>query len=361
MSGETFPFADGFAKQISFFFFPLLAPVALTLMFTVGTVSVFTSPTKMEVDSPLPFFFSKNSSNHTEASFFTANSIISVLGFVAATTFATFFILILYKCGCTMVLYTWILYSCASLLLVLTWIWMRTILVYLGIPYTVFSVLLVVWNLGTVGVLCVAYYTHPLIRQGYLIFASLLMICELLQIPEWTGWLLLVAVALYDIVAVLSPVGPLRLLVEETNHRREPLPGFVYDTDSSTRGHSRRNGMEQLPDANGSTLEHVQLPSTLLRHCHSLSPAKLGLGDFIFYGVLVGLASLRGFIEWTFCFFAILLGMVATFSTFFFYRRSISAFPALPFSIFLGTFIYFSARYGVSSVSVFAAAQGFFF
>lgn len=330
-------------------------------MFTVGTVSVFTSPAKIEVDSPLPFFSSKNNSNFAEASYFTTNSIISVLGFIVAITIATFLILMLYKCGFTMVLYTWILYSCASLLLFMSWIWMRTILVYLGIPYTVFSVLLVVWNVGTVGVLSVAYYTHPLIRQGYLIFASLLMICELLQIPEWTGWLLLVAVALYDIVAVLCPVGPLRLLVEETNNQRKPLPGFVYDTDSSTRGQSNRSGMEDPPDVNGSTIERVPLPSALLQLCHSISPGKLGLGDFIFYGVLVGLASLRGFVEWSFCFFAILLGMVATFTTFFFYRGSIPAFPALPFSIFLGIFIFFSARYAVSSVSVFAATQGYFF
>lgn len=38
-------------------------------------------------------------------------------------------------------------------------------------------------------------------------------------IPEWTTWVLLVAMAAYDVLAVLVPGGPLRVLVEMAQAR----------------------------------------------------------------------------------------------------------------------------------------------
>ena len=65
---------------------------------------------------------------------------------------------------------------------------------------------------------------------------------------------MLASVSLWDLVAVLTPRGPLKLLVEEAERRAEPIPGLVYEG----------------------------------------ADIKLGLGDFIFYSLLVGRASLSG-------------------------------------------------------------------
>ncbi|XP_026385330.1 presenilin-like protein At2g29900 isoform X2 [Papaver somniferum] len=261
-----------------------------------------------------------------------------------------------------------------------------------------------------------------LITQGYLVVIGMFVAYWFTMLPEWTTWALLIALAFYDLAAVLLPGGPLRLLLELAISRDEDIPALVYEArpvinhhesaarqgvprrlwketgNSSTVGGSGEVGstsdensnavvnMGSPPNPGSETLssdtvnrmetrlviseeamvseranelvaplidrqlqrtgqgEDVATESTPFEGIGlgSSGAIKLGLGDFIFYSVLVGRAAMYDFMTVYACYLAIIAGLGVTLMLLALYRKAL---PALPVSILLGVLFYVLTRF----------------
>lgn len=76
----------------------------------------------------------------------------------------------------------------------------------LSIPVDVVTFGVVLYNVSVVGVLGVFFCRIPIfLTQCYLVLIAAVVAFWFTHLPEWTTWLMLVAMALYDLLAVLAP------------------------------------------------------------------------------------------------------------------------------------------------------------
>ena len=95
----------------------------------------------------------------------------------------------------------------------------------------VLSFVFLLVNFSVVGALTMFSLPAPLmLKQFYLVVISCAVAYIFTFIPAWTTWTLLVLMAVYDIVAVLAPGGPLKMLVELAQERGEDIPALVYES-----------------------------------------------------------------------------------------------------------------------------------
>eukprot|EP00937_MAST-01D_sp_MAST-1D-sp2_P003120 g3120.t1 len=154
-----------------------------------------------------------------------------IIGVVAGLTFV---IVLLYYMNCMWLLYGYMFLSSTMLLGLLGGLMWRVAVYKWNCILDWATFYIVCANFALVGVIAIFYQkgTPMGLTQSYLVCISVIMAWQLKQLfPVWTTFALLIGLALYDLCAVLTPCGPLKLLVGLVQKEGRPLPGLLYEAD----------------------------------------------------------------------------------------------------------------------------------
>lgn len=354
----------------------LFAPVSLCMVVVVATISSVNFYSVKDMYFIYTPFHEESPDTSTKVWNALANSLI-LMGVIVVMTIL---LIVLYKQRCYRIIHGWLILSSLMLLSIFSYLYLEEILRAYNIPMDYPTALLIMWNFGVMGMICIHWQGPLLLQQAYLIFvAALIALVFIKYLPEWTTWAVLAVISVWDLIAVLTPKGPLRILVETAQERNEQIfPALIYSSTymypymaMATNGENERpTRSNSTDDSHGFTQEWVnthanraaqrqlevhEAPSGQVRtqiheqpqqHEDEERGVKLGLGDFIFYSVLVGKASSYG--DWNTtlaCFVAILIGLCLTLLLLAIFKKAL---PALPISITFGLIFYFATKEIVS-------------
>ncbi|KAK6920992.1 Peptidase A22A, presenilin [Dillenia turbinata] len=383
----------------------IVTPVSICMFLVVVLVSVLNedSSNSASVSSIATIAYNESSSDSDWDKFIGA--LWNSLAFVGIVIVATFILVLLFYFRCTKLLKIYLGFSAFVVLGFLGGEVALFLITDYSFPIDCITFVVILLNFSVVGVIAVFMSKMAIfVTQGYLVVIGMLVAYWFTLLPEWTTWVLLVAMALYDLAAVLLPIGPLRILVELAISRDEEIPALVYEArpvtqnnSSNATGVARRRvwretsavNSDSIEDQNSGALDsdsvgNNQNGENLVsaeegRHQERISELtaplieqrlnyhrqmqeedssgggfpieriglgssgaiKLGLGDFIFYSVLVGRAAMYDFMAVYACYLAIVAGLGVTLILLVLYQKAL---PALPVSIFLENAFYVLGR-----------------
>ncbi|KAI3955157.1 hypothetical protein MKX01_034186 [Papaver californicum] len=410
----------------------IITPVSICMFLVVLLVSILNnndaSSSQSSISSIATIAYNEDTSDSDWDKF--KGALLNSLVFVAMITIATFLLVLMFYFRCTKFLKYYMGFSAFMVLGFMGGDITLLLIHKFRIPIDSITFLFVLFNFSVVGVMAVFMSNMAiLITQGYLVVIGMFVAYWFTMLPEWTTWALLIAMALYDLAAVLLPGGPLRLLLELAISRDEDIPALVYEArpvithhesaarqgvrvprrlwketgNSSTVGGSTEvgstsdensnailnMGSRPNPSSEASPYDTVNQMETRLVISEeamvseganelvapliarqfertnlqrngqgedvatestpfegiglgSSGAIKLGLGDFIFYSVLVGRAAMYDFMTVYACYLAIIAGLGVTLMLLALYRKAL---PALPVSILLGVLFYVLTRF----------------
>ncbi|KAL2896051.1 hypothetical protein RDABS01_037835 [Bienertia sinuspersici] len=252
----------------------VMSPVSICMLLVVLLVSALSPSSSLSSDrSPTPILtaanlvYSENPSDSTSQKL--EGALLNAAVFIVLIVVVTFVLVLLYYYKFTNFLKHYMRLSAFIILTTMGGAIFLSLIRHFSLPLDAPTCFLSLFNFSALGVVSVFGGGVPIIiTQSYTVILGIITAAWFTQLPEWTTWVLLVALAVYDLVAVLAPGGPLKILVELSQSRDDDLPALVYEARpsvSGSNGGGRRNGGLGLLVGGTSDNSSVEL-QTLPRH-----------------------------------------------------------------------------------------------
>jgi len=383
----------------------ILCPVILSALYSCVLVKLLDyRPESNKTSGPFSFIshsfemmgISTNAPNSSAL-----DNVYIVLVLISMIVFISLIILVMFYMRWHICLLYYFYVPTLMILTVVTPLLLREILIGLNC-YTMdlFTLLILTWNFTALGVVAIfEIYTRAphLVRKLYLVHNSAVLVVVMVHIlPGWAPWMMLAFLVIWDLFAVLTPYGPLNMILDMAEREGiVDMPGLIYTTNSQAAplwgGSSKRldshhrttsstkttepkssdsgldtktiNSQIDRPEIDGlppqiaeeeksNSLAKVGIKNAPAENSDRSNRAKspedessrstnaeinIGLGDFVFYSLLIAMNSRSDNLYATLAaLVAVSVGILATLLILAVTRRAL---PALPISISLGLII----------------------
>ncbi|CAG8720630.1 13586_t:CDS:10, partial [Dentiscutata erythropus] len=196
----------------------IIKPVVLCIVLSVLWVKLSQAPSYFEIGSGSSSgsSSSSDSSSSITSSIYTAGLLIGqiIVATVVIILVGFFMFVVLFPLG------------------FMSYLLVSNIISIFSIPLDYISLIFALWNFTAVGLVSVFWKGPLLLQQAYLTIMSSLMAFSLTGLSSWTTWILLGLLAIWDLIAVLCPFGPLRLLVEQSKKDEREIPALLYSVNA---------------------------------------------------------------------------------------------------------------------------------
>ncbi|CAF3038635.1 unnamed protein product [Rotaria sp. Silwood2] len=350
-------------------FLVLVYPVSFTVIISAClSIFLYDLYTQSNVFEDAGLILSSKGPNAASMSKITWESFKIALIIISIIALATCLLVIFVYYGCMKFLYVYLFITVTCVFSLLNISILSMIIAQLNSSIDWLTILFFIYNILTIAILSMFWLSPNIIKQIITIYQCIIMILYVLKIaPEWIAWVLLPLLAIWDMIAVLLPFGPLYLLINLFQKRKIQVPSTMVYTTGLWLQNQNMNKLiikkNFLLTEQWSSLNLIFLSTNTYYYLYkqennfninassssdkqilkkrSTRKSMLGLGDFIFYSILLAktvFTSECNFFAIIIVYLCIIMGMLITTIILIILHRPL---PALPISLLIGLAVFF--------------------